>query len=344
MPTLPGKEVPVSESIMSLPLPMNVDPASLGRVVVLMGGRSAERQVSLMSGQGVLRALRSRGVNAEPFDPAESPLGKLESERYDRAFIALHGRFGEDGTLQGFLEMIGLPYTGSGMLASSLAIDKIYTKQIWQSGKLPTPAWEALYGPHQLAGLAERLGLPMVIKPPHEGSTLGLTCVHSIDRLLAAYEKAAAMDSPVLAEAFIQGRELTVAVLGRGVEARALPIIEIRAPDGNYDYRNKYFTNDTRYLCPAPLPPMLANSISRLAEAAYLAVGCEGWGRVDIMLDDVTQRPWLLEINTAPGMTDHSLVPMAARAAGVSYEDLVLGLAATASLKIQRSVASEATA
>ncbi|MDO4904235.1 MAG: D-alanine--D-alanine ligase [Lautropia sp.] len=333
----------MNESILPLPLPMDVDPASLGRVVVLMGGRSSERQVSLMSGQGVLRALRSRGVDAEPFDPGESPLGKLEAEGYDRAFITLHGRFGEDGTIQGFLEMIGLPYTGSGVLASSLSINKIITKQAWQAGRLPTPAWEMLYRPYQLAGIAERLGLPLIIKPPHEGSTLGLTRCDSLDRLPAAYDKAAAVDYPVLAESFIQGRELTVAVLGGGAEARALPVIEIRAPDGNYDYRNKYFTADTRYLCPAPLMPVLADSVSRLAEAAYRALGCEGWGRVDIMLDDATQRPWLLEINTSPGMTDHSLVPMAARAAGISYEDLVVGLAATASLKIQRSVAPEAT-
>lgn len=334
----------MSDHDQSLPLPLNVDPASLGRVVVLMGGRSSERQVSLMSGQGVLQALRSRGVAAEPFDPATSPLGKLESAGYDRAFISLHGRFGEDGTIQGFLEMIGLPYTGSGVMASSLAIDKIHCKQLWHAGRLPTPAWETLLSPEQLAGLTERLGLPLIIKPPHEGSTLGLTRVDSLDRLPAAYEVAAALDFPVLAESFIQGRELTVAVIGGGAAARALPVIEIRAPDGNYDYRNKYFTDDTRYLCPAPLSEALSEEVRQLAEAAYRAVGCEGWGRVDIMLEDSNQRAWLLEVNTSPGMTDHSLVPMAARAAGISYEDLVLGLAASASLKIQRSVASEANA
>lgn len=323
-------------------LPEHVDPASLGRVVVLMGGRSSERQVSLLSGQGVLAALRSRGVDAEAFDPAETPLAKLESAGYDRAFITLHGRFGEDGTIQGVLEMLGLPYTGSGVMASSLAINKINTKQMWHAGRLPTPAWEVLYWPHQLAGIADRLGLPLIIKPPHEGSTLGLTRVTSLDRLLPAYERAAALDYPVLAERFVQGRELTVAVLGSGADARALPIIEVRAPGGNYDYTHKYFAEDTRYLCPAPLSHDLATEISNLAEAAYRAIGCEGWGRVDVMLDDSTQRPWLLEVNTSPGMTDHSLVPMAARAAGISYEDLVLGLAATASLKIQRDVAVEA--
>lgn len=333
----------MTDTTRALPLPMNVDPASLGRVAVLMGGRSSERQVSLMSGQGVLQALCRRGVAAEPFDPATSPLSRLEAAGFDRAFIALHGRFGEDGTIQGFLEMIGLPYTGSGVLASSLAIDKIRTKQLWQAGRLPTPAWEELLGPSQLAGLAERLGLPLIIKPPHEGSTLGLSRVDSLDRLPAAYDSAAALDFPVLAESFVQGRELTVAVLGSGSDVRALPVIEILAPEGNYDYRHKYFTSDTRYLCPAPLPAALSGSIQRLAEAAYCMLGCEGWGRVDIMLDDANQRPWLLEINTSPGMTDHSLVPMAARAAGISYEDLVVGLTASASLKIQRSVASEAT-
>ena len=334
----------MTESLHTFPLPANVDPASLGRVVVLMGGHSSERHVSLESGRNVLEALKSRGVDAEAFDPAEKSLGDLEKADYDRAFIALHGRYGEDGTLQGVLEMIGLPYTGSGVMASAVAIDKIATKQMWQAGRLPTPPWEVLLGPHQLVGLAERLGLPRSLKPPHEGSTLGLTRVDSLDRLPAAYERAAEIDSPVLAERFIQGRELTVAVIGTGAAARALPVVEIRAPGGNYDYRNKYFTDDTRYLCPAPLVPNLAADIASLAEAAYRAVGCEGWGRVDIMMDDTSQRAWLLEVNTSPGMTGHSLVPIAARAAGISYEDLVLGLTAQASLKIQRRVASEAIA
>ncbi|MDO4636617.1 MAG: D-alanine--D-alanine ligase [Lautropia sp.] len=324
------------------PLPCPVNPASLGRVVVLMGGYSSERKVSLDSGQNVLKALRDQGVDAEGFDPKERSLGDLEKAGFDRAFIALHGRYGEDGTIQGVLEMIGIPYTGSGVMASAMATDKISTKQMWQAGRLPTPPWEVLLGPHQLAGLAERLGLPLIIKPPHEGSTLGLTRVDSLDRLPAAYERAADIDFPVLAERFVQGRELTVAVIGSGATARALPIVEIRAPNGNYDYHNKYFTNDTRYLCPAPLVPALTEDIAALAEAAYRAVGCDGWGRVDVMLDDATQRPWLLEVNTSPGMTSHSLVPMAARAAGISYEDLVLGLAASASLKIQRRVALEA--
>ena len=213
----------MSESLNPLPFPVQIDPDALGRVVVLMGGHSSERNVSLDSGRNVLKALQAKGVNAEAFDPAEQSLGDLEKAGYDRAFIALHGRYGEDGTIQGVLEMLGIPYTGSGVMASAVAIDKISTKQMWQAGRLPTPPWEVLLGPHQLAGLAERLGLPLIIKPPHEGSTLGLTRVDSLDRLPAAYERAADIDFPVLAERFVQGRELTVAVIGSGAAARALP-------------------------------------------------------------------------------------------------------------------------
>ncbi|MGE0798233.1 MAG: D-alanine--D-alanine ligase [Lautropia sp.] len=315
-----------------------IDPRALGRVAVLLGGRSSEREVSLLSGNGVLRALKDRGVDARPFDPAREPLQALADGGFDRAFIALHGRFGEDGTIQGALELIGLPYTGSGVMASAIAMDKIRTKQLWLAQGLPTPASVTVTAVEQLDAAAARLGLPLIIKPPHEGSTIGITKVTAADQLVEAYAAAARLDSVVLAEQFIDGRELTVAIVGGGERAAALPVVEIRAPQGNYDYQNKYFSDDTEYLCPAPLPEPLAAEIGRIAVAAYRAVGCEGWGRVDFMLGQ-DQQPWLLEVNTSPGMTGHSLVPMAARAIGVSYEDLVLAIVAGASLKVHRGTA-----
>ncbi len=308
--------------------------AELGKVAVLMGGRSSEREVSLMSGNGVLQALRSRGVDAHPFDPASEPLQVLQDGRFDRAFIALHGRYGEDGTIQGALELLGLPYTGSGVMASAIGMDKVRTKQIWIAQGLPTPRYLTLGGVEQLDAVVPFLGLPLIVKPPHEGSTIGITKVSDAAQLLDAYRGAARLDRVVMAEEYVAGRELTVAVLGSGDQAVALPIVEIRAPQGNYDYQNKYFTDDTKYLCPAPLPEALAAEIGRIAVAAYRAIACEGWGRVDFMLSDRDARPFLLEVNTAPGMTSHSLVPMAARAVGLSYEDLVLNIAAGASLKV----------
>lgn len=306
-----------------------------GRVGVLYGGRSAEREVSLMSGQGVHQALREAGVDAHLFDTGERPLQELLTAGFERVFIALHGRYGEDGTLQGMLEMMGLPYTGSGPLASSLAMDKVMTKKVWLQAGLPTPAYVALESEAELAGVAEALGLPLIVKPPHEGSTLGLSKVSEVGQLQAAYRLASRYEPLVLAEQFIKGRELTVPVLGKGAKARALPIVEIVAPQGNYDYENKYFSNETRYLCPAELSDETAVLVRRLAEQAYRALGCEGWGRADFMLDERGQ-PWLLEMNTSPGMTSHSLVPMSARAAGLSYGELCLAILDGAACKVRR--------
>lgn len=315
---------------------MSEDPKLLGKVAVLMGGRSSEREVSLMSGNGVLNALRSRGVDAHGFDPASESLQSLKDGGYDRVFIALHGRYGEDGTIQGALELLGIPYTGSGVMASAIAMDKVRTKQIWIAQGLPTPRYLSLTAIDQLDTVVQYLGLPLIMKPPHEGSTIGITKVTAADQLVEAYDAAARLDREVLAEEYIDGRELTVAVLGSGAAATALPIVEIRAPQGNYDYQNKYFSDETQYLCPAPLPQSLTREISRIAVAAYRAVACEGWGRVDFMLSARDDKAYLLEVNTSPGMTGHSLVPMAARALDMSYEDLVLKIVAGASLKVHQ--------
>lgn len=305
----------------------------LGKVGVLFGGRSAEREVSIMSGTGVLNALKSRGVDAHGFDPAERSLAELAAEKFDRVFIALHGRYGEDGSLQGALEQLGIPYTGSGVMASSVAMDKIFTKKIWLYHALTTPKYAVLNANSDLNKVADQLGLPLIVKPPHEGSTIGITKVTNADALPAAYQLAAKFDEEVLAEEFIQGRELTVAVLGRGPGAYALPLIEIVAPDGNYDYQNKYFTDDTKYLCPAPIDEALTQEIKTMCEEAYRAVNCEGWARIDVLLRASDNKPFLIEINTSPGMTGHSLVPMAAKAAGMSYEDVCIEILKTARLK-----------
>lgn len=323
-----------------------------GKVAVLFGGTSGEREVSLMSGAGVLKALLSAGVDAHAFDPAERPLQALKDDGFARAFIALHGRGGEDGTLQGALEWLGIPYTGSGVKASAIAMDKVTTKQIWSHEGLSSPLYVSIGSELQgddlakkLAELPKRLGLPFIMKPPHEGSTIGFSKIDSSDQSLKGFELAAKLDSAVLAEAFIAGRELTVTILGGGdVPARALPIIEIRAPQGNYDFQNKYYTDDTKYLCPAPLPDALTERIQELCINAYSALGCEGWGRVDVMLRESfavdgqsTFEPFLLEVNTSPGMTSHSLVPMAAKAVGMSYETLCVEILASASLKTLRA-------
>ena len=310
--------------------------ASMAKLAVLMGGVSAEREISLRSGQGVLGALHRFGFQAQAFDPAEHSLDQLKTLGISRVFIALHGRYGEDGTVQGALELLGIPYTGSGVQASAIAIDKIRTKQIWGFLGLPTPASVALPEHADPRALLDTLGLPMVIKPAREGSTLGLSKVYDASALEAAVALARASDSMVLAERLIVGRELTVAVLGEDEHAQALPIVEIRAPQGNYDYQHKYFTEDTEYLCPAPLDAAVTAQVQGLALAAYRALACSGWARVDFMLDQ-ENRPWLLEVNTSPGMTDHSLVPMAARAIGVDYESLVVRLLERASLKLRRA-------
>jgi D-alanine-D-alanine ligase len=306
------------------------------KVAVVMGGLSAEREISLLSGNGVLEALKSKGVAAEPFDPATDDLMRLKRDRFDAAFIALHGRFGEDGAVQGALEVLGIPYTGSGVLASAIAMDKIFTKRIWESHQLPTPRYAVLDRNSRLIEVPDQLGLPLIIKPPHEGSTLGVSKCKGYSEVSEAFEFAAEFDDVVLAEEFIEGRELTVAVLGSGSGARALPIVDIVAPEGNYDYQHKYFTDDTRYICPAVLSAELTAEVQELALRAFNSVGCEGWGRVDVMLRKSDSKPFLLEVNTSPGMTGHSLVPMAARALGMSYEDLCVEILEGAALKIKR--------
>jgi D-alanine-D-alanine ligase len=291
--------------------------AGFGKVAVLMGGKSAEREISLMSGNGVLKALQSKGVEAHAFDPAERDLGDLKREGFARCFIALHGRGGEDGTLQGALEMLGIPYTGSGVLGSALAMDKRRAKLVWQASGLPTPDYEMPGAAADLGAVAGRLGLPLVVKPVNEGSSIGISKVRAACDLEEAYALAVNYDRAVIVEKCIEGPEYTASIVGE----EALPLIRIEAPQGNYDYRNKYFTDDTKYICPCGLPARQEESLKALALDSFKVLDCSGWGRVDLMLDDKGD-PWLLEANTSPGMTSHSLVPMAARAVGISYEDL----------------------
>lgn len=307
---------------------------AFGKVGVLFGGRSAEREVSIMSGTGVLQALKSKGIDAHAFDPAERSLAELEAEKFDRVFIALHGRYGEDGSLQGALELLGIPYTGSGVMASSVGMDKITTKIVWLAHGVPTPKYAVIDETTDLDKVVAELGLPLIVKPPLEGSTIGITKVTRAEDLKAAVELAHTYDKLVLAEQFIQGREFSVPLLGSGPSARALPVIEIVAPEGNYDYQNKYFTDDTKYHCPAPLDEATTKAIQADVEKAYRALGCEGWSRIDVLLRESDNRHFLLEVNTSPGMTGHSLVPMAARAEGTSYEDLCVQILASASLKL----------
>jgi D-alanine-D-alanine ligase len=315
---------------------MSIDPKSLGKVAVLLGGTSAEREISLMSGGGVLAALQSQGVDAHAFDPAERELADLKHEGFARAFIALHGRHGEDGTVQGALELLGIPYTGSGVMASAIAIDKVMTKRIWQAVGLPTPKYVTLprtaQARERVIQVPDELGLPLIVKPPHEGSSIGVTKVKGYSQMQDAVALAAKHDDVVLCEEFIEGDELTCPVLGEGDNARALPVIRIVAPEGAYDYQNKYFTDVTQYLVPSGLPEAEEREIQRIVVEAYRTLGCRGWGRADLMVRATDRQPYLLEMNTSPGMTSHSLVPMSAKAAGMSYEQLCLHIAASAAL------------
>ncbi|MGZ0019955.1 D-alanine--D-alanine ligase [Nitrosomonas sp. wSCUT-2] len=290
-----------------------------GKVAVLLGGRSAEREISLQSGEAVLAALRRSGVDAYPFDPADQGLEMLMQQGFKRAFITLHGRFGEDGTVQGVLEWIRLPYTGSGVMASALAMDKWRTKLIWQAAGILSPRYALLQADSDFAAVAEALGLPLIVKPAREGSTIGLSKVFDSKDLEAAYHLAAEHDSLVLAEEFIAGQELTVAVLGDV----PLPVVRIEIAGDLYDYEAKYFSNETKYFCPSGLPSDVEEEIQRQALHAYQVLGCQGWGRVDLILTPSGQF-YFLEANTSPGMTSHSLVPMAAKAAGISFEELVV--------------------
>ena len=315
--------------------------ASFGKVAVLMGGQSAEREISLMSGQGVLAALLARGVDAHAFDPSEQGMETLKAAGFDRCFITLHGRFGEDGTVQGALELLGIPYTGSGVMASSIAIDKVMTKRVLLAEGLPTPEHVLLrrgaFNGRDVEAALEKLGLPLIVKPAREGSSIGLTKVTEASQMAGAVELAAQLDADILCEQFIEGDEVTCPVLGSGNKARALPVIRIAAVGGNYDYQNKYFTDTTQYLVPCGLPEGEELAIQQLVLKAYRVLNCRGWARADVMIDKLTRKPYLLEVNTSPGMTSHSLVPMSACAVGIAYEDLCLEILETAALDYDKA-------
>ena len=308
-----------------------INPKSLGKVAVLFGGSSAEREVSLNSGSRVLAALQRQGVDAHAFDPAETPLTAIEHAGFDRAFIALHGGIGENGTLQGFLEMIGLPYTGSGVLASALAMDKWRSKLVWQAAGLPTPGYRLIDAETDAQSVIDALGLPLFVKPVHEGSSVGISKVKTRDALMPAWQEASQYDEVVIAETALLGGEFTVAVWQTANGLQALPPVRIVPTTEFYDYEAKYNRDDTQYNIPCGLPDAQVQHMQELAVEAFEALGCRGWGRIDFLLDNAGA-PYVLEANTAPGMTDHSLVPMAARAAGVDYERLVLTVAAMAGL------------
>jgi len=317
---------------------MNV---ALGKVAVLMGGSSAERPVSLMSGAGVLAALQSQGVDAHAFDPSERDLSELKREGFTRVFIALHGRHGEDGSVQGALELMGLPYTGSGVMASAIAMDKVMTKRVWVAEGLPTPRWVWLAPERQsradIMAVPDQIGVPLIVKPPREGSSIGISKVAGYSQMQDAVKLAAQYDADVLCEEFIDGIELTCPVLGQGAAAHALPVVRIDAPEGKYDFQNKYYTDVVKYGIPSGLSAAEEAEVQRLTLAAYRTLGCRGWGRADLMQRAADRKIFLLEMNTSPGMTSHSLVPMSARAAGMSYEALCLHLLQNASLDSQRA-------
>jgi D-alanine-D-alanine ligase len=310
--------------------------ASLGKVAVLMGGASAEREVSLMSGAGVLAALQSQGIDAHAFDPSQRDLAELKRDGFERCFIALHGRHGEDGTVQGALELLGIPYTGSGVMASAIGMDKVMTKRVWSALGLPTPRSLTLDAAQQtkerLRTVPDDLGLPLIVKAPHEGSSIGVVKVNGYSDMQGAVAEAMKYDSVVLIEEFVSGDELTCPVL----DNTALPVVKIVAPEGKYDYQNKYFTDDVKYLVPAGLPAAEEKEIQRLAVEAFQAIGCRGWARADFMVRSTDRKPYLLEINTSPGMTSHSLVPKSAAAAGIGYEALCVQILALARLDGKR--------
>jgi D-alanine-D-alanine ligase len=294
-----------------------IDAKQLGKVAVLMGGSSAEREISLLSGKGVLAALHEKGVDAHAFDPAVHSVFDLPKEKFDRVFIALHGRFGEDGTVQGVLETLKLPYTGSGVMGSALAMDKWRTKLVWLAAGIPTPRYHLLTPTTDFSKVLADLGLPLIVKPAREGSSIGVTKVNTANELQAAFTLAYKLDPLVIAEEFFSGQELTASIVGED----ALPLIRIEAPEGAYDYKNKYFTDDTKYHCPSGIRAGLEDEIRAVTMRAFAVLGCVGWGRADLMLQP-DGRYSFLEMNTSPGMTSHSLVPMAARAVGMSYPDL----------------------
>lgn len=313
-----------------------VNPRELGRVAVLMGGTSSERTISLMTGEGVLAALKSRGVDAIAFDPAEHDMSELKLLGTNRAFVALHGRHGEDGTVQGALELLRIPYTGSGVMASAVAMDKCMTKDVWCANGLPMPRGVTLSvaerRPEALTRAVEKLGLPFIVKPPTGGSSIGVTIVRAASELIGALEAAAAHGPVALCEEFIEGDEVTCAILALDGAPQALPVIRIAAPEGKYDYENKYFTEDVTYHCPSGLPDDIEARVRDLTVKAFTALRCRGWGRADLMIRKSDRRPMLLEMNTSPGMTGHSLVPMAAARAGIEYDELCLRIAAGARL------------
>ncbi|HSY08295.1 MAG TPA: D-alanine--D-alanine ligase [Steroidobacteraceae bacterium] len=305
-------------------------PRDFGRVAVLLGGDSSEREISLLSGRAVLAALQRRGVDAHAFDPEERPLSRLLEERFERVWIALHGPGGEDGTVQGALEFLGVPYTGSGVMGSAIAMDKIATKRLALAIGVATADFVVLRGAEDFDTALEQLGLPLIVKPTSQGSSVGMTKVERAADLAAAYAAARALETSVFAEPWITGAEYTVAIL----KGHALASIRIETPRTFYDYQAKYFRSDTRYLCPSGLSAMAEEHLANLALAAFGVIGASGWGRADFMMDE-TGRPLLLEVNTVPGMTDHSLVPMAARERGIDFDELVWQVLETSSARVR---------